>query len=82
MRKGMKFLRAGFIPGFRRSKDDGYIILTTHNRKADAINIEELQKINAKQQEFKAAIEGEFSEKAYPADDRFDIKDRSTGNVS
>ena len=42
--EGIKILDSRLIPDFRRSKDDGYIILTTHNRKADATNIEELQK--------------------------------------
>jgi hypothetical protein len=66
--EGNETLGSRFIPRFNAAKDEGYILLTTHNRKADAINIEELQKINAKQYEFMAVIEGEFPEKACPAE--------------
>ena len=66
--EGNETLGSRFIPGFNAPKDEGYILLTTHNRKADTINIEELQKINAKQYEFRAVIEGEFPEKACPAE--------------
>jgi len=72
--EGIKILSSRFIPGFGRSKDDGYILLTTHNRKADAINAEELQKINTKTYTFKAVIEGEFPEKAYPAEENLLLK--------
>lgn len=63
-----------FQPGFRRSKNDGYIILTTHNRKADATNELELGKLATPLHMYDALIEGEFSEKAYPADERLYIK--------
>ena len=66
--EGNETLGSRFIPGFSRAREEGYILLTTHNRKADTINNEELQKINAKLHEFAAAIEGEFPEKAYPAE--------------
>ena len=72
--EGNETLGSRFIPGFRRSKDDGYILLTTHNRKADFINIEELKKINAAQHEFKAVVAGEFPEKAYPAEVGLSLK--------
>lgn len=72
--EGIKILDSRFIPDFRRSKDDGYIILTTHNRKADATNIEELQKINGKIQLFTAEIKGEFPEKSYPVEIQLTLK--------
>jgi len=72
--EGIKILDSRFIPDFRRSKDDGYIILTTHNRKADATNIEELQKINGKIQLFTAEIKGEFPEKSYPVEVQLTLK--------
>ena len=71
---GMAVLDNRYQPAFRRSKDDGYIILTTHNRKADATNAEELQKIEAKPKTFSAQIKGEFSEKAYPAEEQLLLK--------
>lgn len=72
--KGIEILDSRFQPAFRRSKDDGYIILTTHNRKADATNTEELQKINDKMYAFTAKVDGDFSEKAYPADEQLMLK--------
>ena len=72
--EGIKILDSRLIPDFRRSKDDGYIILTTHNRKADATNIEELQKINGKIQLFTAEIKGEFPEKSYPVEVQLTLK--------
>ncbi len=71
---GVGILDSRLQPSFRRSKDDGYIILTTHNRKADATNSEELQKIDGKLYSFTAKIEGDFSEKAYPADEQLLLK--------
>ncbi len=71
---GMAVLDSRYQPSFRRAKDDGYIILTTHNRKADATNTEELQRIDTKQKIYAAEIKGEFSEKAYPADGQLLLK--------
>ena len=72
--EGMRILDSRLIPDFRRSKEDGYIILTTHNRKADATNAEELQKINGKLQLFTAEIKGEFPEKSYPVEVQLTLK--------
>ncbi len=72
--QGMEILDSRFQPGFRRCKDDGYIILTTHNRKADATNTEELQKLTERTYSFNAKIEGDFSEKAYPAEQQLLLK--------
>lgn len=71
---GIKILDSRLIPQFRRSKDDGYIILTTHNRKADIINAEELQKIAEQPKAYQADIKGEFPEKAYPAEEQLVLK--------
>ncbi|MEP7374525.1 MAG: helix-turn-helix domain-containing protein [Chitinophagaceae bacterium] len=71
---GIKILDSRFIPDFRRAKDDGYIILTTHNKKADVTNAEELQKINGKLQLFTAEIKGEFPEKSYPVEVQLTVK--------
>ncbi len=72
--RGADILESRFLPAFKRTEDDGYIILTTHNRKADLTNGEQLQKINEKLQVFDAEITGEFSEKAYPAEIRLILK--------
>ncbi len=65
---GFNVLNSRYNPSFQPAKEDGYIILTTHNYKADAINIEELNKLSAKPVTYKATITGDFNEKSYPAD--------------
>ncbi|HEY0750610.1 MAG TPA: helix-turn-helix domain-containing protein, partial [Chitinophagaceae bacterium] len=50
------------------SDKDDHIILTTHNHSADRINSERLANLSAPGYIFKATVEGDFSEKNYPAD--------------
>jgi hypothetical protein len=75
--QGNEILQSLHQPDFRVNKEDGYIILTTHNYKADTINGEELAKLKTKSFSFKATIEGEFSEKAYPADEMLQLRERA-----
>jgi hypothetical protein len=72
--KGMDLLNSLYQPDFRPGKDDGYIILSTHNHKTDKINEEELNRLDAPQLSFKATIEGEFYENSYPTDELLRIK--------
>lgn len=67
--EGMKILETRFQPSFRRSRQDGYIILTTHNDKAREINGGELNSLPGPLFTFEAEIKGEFSDRAYPADE-------------
>ncbi len=53
---------------------DGYITLTTHNYKADAINQKELLKIEGKSYFFEAEITGEFPTHMYPIDANLEFK--------
>ncbi len=71
---GMKILEGRFQPSFRRSKQDGYIILTTHNIKASEINSGELGKIDSKLFSYEAEMQGEFSDRAYPAEETLYLK--------
>ena len=71
---GAKLLQSRYKPDFIPTKEDNYITLTTHNHKADAINENELQNLNSKEQEFDALVEGEFYEKSYPADVKLKLK--------
>lgn len=61
-------LQSRFIPYGVAVNDEGYITLTTHNSKADLINIAALSKIDAPEIRLQASIEGEFYEKSFPAD--------------
>jgi len=71
---GMDMLNNLYNPDFQPTKDDGYIILTTHNNKADRINEEELSKIKSPALSYKATVEGEFYERSYPADEMLSLK--------
>lgn len=61
-------------PLFVPPKDDTYVILTTHNYKADRINREELDNINKPSRFYKAKIEGDFGERSYPAEENLELK--------
>jgi hypothetical protein len=73
--EGIKLLESRYQPSFNRDIDDGHIILTTHNYKADTINEKGLQQLSGKTFSFKAEISGEFSENAYPADEMLQLKE-------
>ncbi|VEN75328.1 Helicase domain protein [Candidatus Desulfarcum epimagneticum] len=47
-------------------KDDGRIILTTHNRKADAVNRDRMEALPARERLFDAEVSGSFPESIYP----------------
>ncbi len=72
--EAFELLERRYMPNFKPSKQEKYIILTTHNNKADSINFSALNEIKLKQENFEAAIEGEFNEKSYPADLDLKIK--------
>jgi PIF1-like helicase/Helix-turn-helix domain/HRDC domain/Helicase len=72
--EGAKLLDKRFQPAFRRTNQDGYIILTTHNEKAREINAQELRSLDGPMFSFEAQIEEEFPENAYPADHTLYLK--------
>ncbi len=72
---GLAILESRYQPTFRRNKKDGYIILTTHNNKANSINIEELADIDNKIYSYQAEVVEEFSERAFPADELLQLKE-------
>ncbi|MDR3119101.1 MAG: AAA family ATPase [Mediterranea sp.] len=61
-------LNKRYIPGFKPDEDEGYIRLTTHNHQAQRINEHQLALLSGKSYCFKATVEGNFPEAAYPAD--------------
>lgn len=72
--EGLAMLQSRFNPAFVPPKDDTYIILTTHNYKADKINAEELESIKTKSRIFPAQIKGDFPEKSYPMEENLELK--------
>ncbi len=67
-------LNKRFIPDFMPEPDAGYISLTTHNNKAEAINNIELDKLNSKIYTYEAKVEGKFPEYAFPNSEVLKLK--------
>lgn len=57
-----------YRPGFEPPKEENYIMLTTHNARADQVNRHELDKLPGKIASFEGELTGEFNDKALPAD--------------
>lgn len=72
--EGKKLLEDRYNPVFVPPKDDTYVILTTHNYKADRINQEELDKIESSPKFFKARVQDDFPERSYPAEENLELK--------
>jgi len=72
---GLKILESRFQPGFRRTKDDGYIILTTHNEQARSINNQQLQQLTTPPVEYEAELENDFPPNAFPAEQVLILKE-------
>jgi uncharacterized protein YpbB len=61
-------------PNFDLKANKGYITLTTHNAKADAMNTQALEDLEGKQVVYKPAIVGDFPDKIYPVDEELKLK--------
>jgi len=72
--EGRQILADRFRPLINRTNQDGYIILTTHNDKARAINILELNNIAGRTYSYNAEIKDDFSENSQPADEELQLK--------
>jgi energy-coupling factor transporter ATP-binding protein EcfA2 len=62
--------KADFKPGLTEK----YITLTTHNNKADTLNRQSLDELKGVSFLYKAKIEDDFSDYAFPADDILELK--------
>jgi len=69
-------LNARHIKDFetKQGADEGYITLCTHNNSADRINTTRLSQLSQKTHRFKAEVEGEFPEHAYPTPSTLELK--------
>ncbi|MEZ5039581.1 MAG: AAA family ATPase [Saprospiraceae bacterium] len=64
----LQTLNSRFQPDFQPSDDKGYITLSSHNATAQDINAEKLAQIPGKAKQFRAQIDGDFPEHAYPTE--------------
>lgn len=70
----LQLLNSYYKPAFIPDSNEKYIILTSHNAKADQINQGRLNKLEGKSFTFTAEIEGNFNENAYPAEPELVLK--------
>ena len=61
-------------PNFDLKANKGYITLTTHNAKADAMNAQALEDLEGKLVVYKPSIVGDFPEKIFPVDEELKLK--------
>ena len=59
-------LNQRYIENYTPTEDQGYITLTTHNSRADAINKTRLTALAGKEYRFDAEVSGDFPEHIYP----------------
>lgn len=68
---GYEALNARYVPNYR---DDKSILLSTHNRKVDAINARELENLTSPEFSFDAKVDKDFPESMYPMDTHLVLK--------
>ncbi|MBC7438379.1 MAG: helix-turn-helix domain-containing protein, partial [Flavobacterium sp.] len=61
-------------PDFDLKANKGYITLTTHNAKADNINVQALQDLEGKSVKYVPEIVGDFPDKIFPVDETLQLK--------
>ena len=71
---GYELLHSRYHPEFETGDADNFITLTTHNNKADAINVQALAKLIEKTHSFFASVNGSFNENSFPADEVLHLK--------
>ncbi|MFV8328159.1 helix-turn-helix domain-containing protein [Flavobacterium sp. ZS1P14] len=61
-------------PDFDLKANKGYITLTTHNAKADAMNAQALEDLEGKLVVYKPEIVGDFPDKIFPVEEQLQLK--------
>jgi hypothetical protein len=70
----LKILNEFVNPEFDLKNNSGYITLTTHNAKADALNANSLQELGGKEYSYLPDIVDDFPEKMYPVEQMLKLK--------
>ncbi len=68
-------LNSRYIPDFEPKQEEGYIILCTHNRKANSINEKRLEMNENPTFEYECSVQGNFPEFMYPQDAVLQLKE-------
>ena len=72
--KNKELLQSRLFPQFKPEDAEGYITLTTHIRKAEAINTLKLGDLKGKEMVFQAEISGDFNPSNFPAEEHLKLK--------
>lgn len=67
-------LNKQYQPNFEPQQEDGYITLTTHNKNANTINQNELDKLTSTSRTYTAEVYKDFNEKNFPNDEHLTLK--------
>ncbi len=73
--ESLQLLNSRYVPDFDLADYDGYILLTTHNAKADRINRDRLDSLKGKPRKYEARISGNFPENAFPGPEELVLKE-------
>ncbi|MBA3663079.1 MAG: helix-turn-helix domain-containing protein [Bacteroidetes bacterium] len=72
--KDLELLNSHYKANITQEDYQNNVTLTTHNRKADEINLRSLKALPGKEYKFFCKVDGNFSEKNYPADEQLILK--------
>jgi len=73
-KENISFLNKYVQPNFDLKTNKGYITLTTHNAKSDAINTQSINDLEGKIISYKAEITGDFPDKIFPLEETLELK--------
>ncbi|MFT4740038.1 MAG: energy-coupling factor transporter ATP-binding protein EcfA2 [Marivirga sp.] len=71
----IELLNQHHVADLESKETDGYIYITTHNRKADTINVKELKNLKEKEQSYHAELDGDFAENMFPIGQTISFKE-------
>ena len=71
------FINKHYDPKRAEESPEGFIHLTTHNRKADELNQKRLNALDSKSRSYQAEISGDFPENAYPTTPVLELKEEA-----
>jgi len=72
--KDIEKLNQHYEKDVEESTKEGYVHITTHNRKADLINEKSLKSLDTEEKSYKAEIEGDFPENMFPIGEKLNFK--------
>lgn len=75
IQKDINELNKHYIPNFEAPKKQPYIFITTHNKKAEALNDKKLRELKTRSVFYSATISGTFPENLYPLNPTMEMKE-------